>query len=259
MCITAAALLNGCPLVEEIEEIQGTRPGHCETGRETDEYFDAAIHYDSGKERWIFHNWRGSGPNGACEIWVNVRDGAISTGGEVNVGFVRQTVSKSVEEWRGVIEAMGIPCAVHLLHESRGDSLTTRTPRMEILFPYTIPSDGVAGRTEVGVDESSRTFSLVRVWVASAYVLNHDTVKMTARYTERIIAHELGHALGIFGFNGATGHSADQEDVMFSYAPCDLLSLGDAATLRRVYTEDAYYRPAATANFEGLNRHRIDQ
>jgi predicted Zn-dependent protease len=82
---------------------------------------------------------------------------------------------------------------------------------------------------------------------------------MTPRYAERIIAHELGHALGIFGFNGATGHSRSQEDVMFSYAPCDLLSLGDVPTIRRVYTDDAYYRPASTSHVDGLKKHVIDQ
>lgn len=259
LCVCAAALLQGCPLVEEIEEIQGTRPGHCETGRESDEYFDAAIRYDSSKDKWIFHNWRGSGPNGGCDIWVNVRDGAIPSGGEIDAEFLRQTISKSAGEWRSVIENMGIPCTFRFLHESLGDSMTARTPRMEIEFPHTIPFDGVGGRTEVSVDESSQTFSLVRVWIASAYVLNHDTVMMTPRYTERIIAHELGHALGIFGFDGASGHSTNQEDVMFSYAPCDLLSLGDATTLRRVYTEDAYYRPAATTSIEGLRKHVIDE
>lgn len=260
LCVCAAALLQGCPLVEEIEEIQGTRPGHCETGRESDEYFDAAIRYDSSKDKWIFHNWRGSGPNGGCDVWVNVRDGVIPTSGcEIDAEFLRQTISKSAGEWRSVIENMGIPCTFRFLHESLGDSMTARTPRMEIEFPHTIPFDGVGGRTEVSVDESSQTFSLVRVWIASAYVLNHDTVMMTPRYTERIIAHELGHALGIFGFDGASGHSTNQEDVMFSYAPCDLLSLGDAATLRRVYTEDAYYRPAATTSIEGLRKHVIDE
>lgn len=259
LCVSVAVLLQGCPLVEEIEEIQGTRPGPCETGRETDEYFDVAIRYDSSEERWVFHNWRGSGPDGGCDVWVNVRDGAIPTGGEVDAEFLRQALSNSAEEWRSVITAMGIPCTFRFLHQSRGDSMTSRTPRMEFEFPYTLPFDGVGGRTEVGVDESSRTFSLIRVWIASAYVLNHDTVAMTPRYTERIIAHELGHALGIFGFDGATGHSTNQEDVMFSYAPCGLLSLGDAATLRRVYTEDAYYNPAATNNIEGLRKHVIDE
>lgn len=259
LCVSVAVLLQGCPLVEEIEEIQGTRPGSCEIGRETDEYFDAAIRFDSSKERWVFHNWRGSGPDGGCDIWVNVRDGAIPTGGEVDAVFLRQALSKSAEEWRSVITGLGIPCTFRFLHQSRGDSMTSRTPRMEIEFPYTLPFDGVGGRTEVGVDESSRTFSLIRVWIASAYVLNHDTVAMTPRYTERIIAHELGHALGIFGYDGASGHSTNQEDVMFAYAPCGLLSLGDAATIRRVYSEDAYYSPAATSNIEGLRKHVMDE
>lgn len=149
-----AVLLQGCPLVEEIAEIQGTRPGPCETGRETDEYFDAAIRYDSSRDKWIFHNWRGSGPDGGCDIWVNVRDGAIPVGGEIDAEFLRQTVSKSAGEWRSVIESMGIPCTFRFLHQSRGDSMTARTPRMEFDFPYTIPFDGVGGRTEVGVDES---------------------------------------------------------------------------------------------------------
>lgn len=258
ICACLALSLQGCPLVEEIEEIQGTRPGPCETGRESNEYFEAAIRYDSDKATWIHHNWRGSGPNGSCDIWINVRDGSIPAGSETNAGFMRQTLSKSATEWQRVITDMGIPCTIHFLHESRGDSLTSRTPRMEIEFPDIIPTDGVGGRTEVSVDESSRSFSLVRVWIASAYVLNHDTVAMTPRYLERIISHELGHALGIFGFDGATGHSTNQEDVMFSYAPCALPSLGDASTLRRVYTEEAYYGPASTTDIAGLKKHVID-
>jgi len=51
-----------------------------------------------------------------------------------------------------------------------------------------------------------------------------------------ITLHELGHALGIAGINGATGHSSNDLDVMYWSGYWASLSGGDAKSIRALYS-----------------------
>jgi len=58
-----------------------------------------------------------------------------------------------------------------------------------------------------------------------------------------LVMHEFGHALGVAGFNGATGHSGEPADVMYHDPVCVELSTGDIETFQRIYSENAFYHP----------------
>lgn len=243
LAILLGLVLSGCPLIEEIEELQGNKEGPCDEGRKTDAYFASAIRHDDTRGRWIFHNWRGSGPNGSCDIYINIKDGQLPTGPEIDPAFVRQAISASAERWANVIRHMGIACVTHVLSEAQGDALTTRSPRIDVEFTPAINASGTGGRAEIEYSDASKTFSLLRVTLATMFVYGTDTVPMTKASMAPIVMHELGHALGVMGFDGASGHSPQPEDVMYSNPDCVELSSGDVETFRRIYTENAYYHP----------------
>ena len=237
--------LNGCPLIEEIEELQGKKAGPCDEGRETDAYFADAVRYDDTRGQWIFHNWLGSGPNGSCDIYINIKDGQLSAGPDITPAFVRQAISASVERWANLIRQMGIACVTHVLSEAQGDSLTTRSPRIDVQFVPAINTSGTGGRAEIEYSDASETFSLLRVTLATMFVYGTDTVPMTKTSMAPVVMHELGHVLGVMGFGGASGHSTQPKDVMYSNPACVELSSGDVETFRRIYTENAYYDPGS--------------
>ena len=258
LSFTMAALLTGCPLIEKIDELQGNKPGHCEQGRATDPYFSSAIGFDQTRQLWLFPNWRGSGPNSSCDIYINVKDGQLPGDTSITPSFVRKTVTAAVERWASVIRQMGIPCFTHLQFAADGDAMTERTPRMDVEFPRAINPEGTGGRAELGYSDDSRTFWIVRVLVATGYANGNDTTTSTMASMERIISHEFGHAFGVMGLEGATGHSSNPDDVMYPYPECSELSSGDMETLRRIYTDSAYYRPGEITPTAGMQKVVVD-
>ena len=243
LVLFAALSASGCSLIEDLEEELNDDDEivHCETGRSTDVYFSDAIHYNTSQQKWIFHNWKGSASDGGCDIHINVHDAQITL-----TPAVRQAIQTGVTAWRNAIVATGVRCDTYVHFESQGDPLVDVSPRIDLEFVGLLQGGDLAGTTVVTTSPASRQFTHVRIQLASELVVGSDTVAIHESYYPVIITHEFGHAFGIHGYDGATGHSSEPEDVMFPTAECSALSAGDVATMREVYTRAPFYTPAVS-------------
>ncbi len=244
----------GCSLIDDLEEQldDDDEIVHCQAGRNTEMYLSDAIRYNSSHQRWIFHNWKGSASNGGCEIHINVHDGQIALS-----QTVRQAITSGAAGWKNAIAAAGTSCNIIVHFESQGDEIATTSPRIDMEFVDILAGGEIAGSTMVTTSPASRTFSHVRIQVAGRVVEAVDTLAIPASTYPALITHEYGHAFGILGFDGATGHSSEPEDVMYPTAECSALSAGDIATMREVYTRAPYYSPAAGGSAISSDEHLI--
>jgi hypothetical protein len=244
LLVPALVALSGCSLIDDLEDELNDDDDeivHCESGRPTEIFFTDAIRYNSSQQRWIFHNWKGTGSDGGCDIHINVHDSAIDLS-----QTVRQSITAGATAWKNAIVANGARCDVNFHFESQGDPGSAATPRIDIEFVEMLDGGDIAGSTTVSASPAARTFSHVRIQIASHVIDAGDTLAIPVSQYPALITHEYGHALGILGYDGATGHSSDAEDVMFPTAGCSALSAGDIATMREAYTRVPYYTPAVS-------------
>lgn len=242
--VIAAFAINGCSLIDDLEDELNDDDDeivHCESGRATDIYFSDAIRYNSSQQRWVFHNWKGTGSDGGCDIHINVHDSGIELS-----PIVRQSITAGATGWRNAIVANGVRCDVFVHFESLGDPGSDESPRIDMEFVELLDGGDIAGSTVVSASPAARTFSHVRIQVASHVVDAGDTLAIPVSQYPALITHEYGHAFGILGYEGATGHSSEEEDVMFPTADCSALSAGDIATMREAYTRVPFYTPAVS-------------
>ncbi len=239
----ATISIGGCSLIDDLKDQLGgdDEPGHCESGRVTDVYFSEAIHFSASQQKWVIHNWKGTGSDGGCDIHINVHDGQITLS-----PLVRQAIQNGATAWKNAIVATGVRCDTYLHFESFDDSGVDITPHIDLEFVGLLQGGDLAGSTVVTTIAASRQFTHVRIQLASDLVVGNDTLAIPEAQYLTVIAHEYGHAFGILGFDGGTGHSSDPEDVMYSSAECSALSKGDIATMREVYTRVPYYTPAVS-------------
>jgi len=248
LAVTVAAFaINGCSLIDDLEDELNDDDDdeivHCQSGRPTEIYFSDAVRYNSSQQRWVFHNWKGTGSDGGCDIHINVHDSDITLS-----QTVRQAITAGATAWRNAIVANGVRCDVYVHFESQGDSGSTVSPRIDMEFVELLNGGDIAGSTTVAASPAARTFSHVRIQIASHVVEGNDTLTIPLSTFPALITHEYGHAFGILGYEGATGHSSEEEDVMFPTADCSALSAGDIATMREAYTRVPFYAPVASGS-----------
>lgn len=245
LLIPAVIALSGCSLIDDLEEELNDDDEivHCQAGRATELYYSDAIRYNSSQQRWMFHKWKGNAPDGGCDIHINVHDDQIQL-----TPTVRQAIATGANGWKNAIVATGVRCDVYVHFASDGDSGSTDSPRIDMEFVDLLSGGDIAGSTVVSASPAARAFSHVRIQVAARVVEGNDTLTIPVSQYPALITHEYGHALGILGYEGATGHSSEGEDVMFPTAECSALSAGDIATMREVYTRVPYYTPSSSGS-----------
>jgi hypothetical protein len=243
LVLIAALSTSGCSLIDDLEDELNDDDEivHCETGRSTEIYFSDAIHYKAAEQKWVFHNWKGSAIDGGCDIHINVHDAQITL-----TPAVLQAILSGATAWRFAIAATGVRCDTYMHFESQGDVFANNSPHIDLEFVGLLQGGDLAGTTVVTTSPATGQFTHVRIQLASELVIGSDTIAISESYYPVIITHEYGHAFGIHGYDGATGHSGEPEDVMFPTAECSALSAGDVATIRDVYTRAPYYTPAVS-------------
>lgn len=254
LLLPAVFCLSGCALIEDLEKELNDDDEivHCQAGRATEIYFADAVHYNSSQQRWMFHNWKGSASDGGCDIHINVHDGEIELS-----STVRQAITTGATAWKNAIVATGLRCDTYVHYESQGDAGATTSPRIDMEFVDILADGDIAGSTVVSTSPAAKTFSHVRIQIAARFVEGNDTLTIPVSQYPALITHEYGHAFGVLGYEGATGHSNEEEDVMYPTAECSALSAGDVATMREVYTRAPYYAPVSSGSQSAAATHEI--
>jgi|GEM_PF-2916214 len=213
--------------------------------KNTEAYQSEAIYFDPDRERWIYFSWKGSDVDG-CGIRINVYDGP----GSVPSGFNRKVMKRAIvlgrEQWRQVVKTTGIDCKTYTLFESDGTVMHDKFPRIDIRFVDTLDG-GRASRTGPLIyDEATRRFSQITMTVARRMTTSGKTVALAENQIYNLLAHEFGHAFGIFhlGPGDTVACSSNPNDVMYSPPHYGILTQGDKATLRALYKSSAYYKPS---------------
>lgn len=240
--LSMIAWLSGCSLIDDLEDAinDDDEIVHCASGRGTEIYFTDAIRYNESLDRWIFHNWKGNAADGGCDIHVNVHDDGIALS-----STLRQAIATGATAWKNAITAAGVRCDVFVHFASDGDAGVGDSPRIDMEFVDIIAGGGIAGSTVVTANPTTRRFSHVRIQIAARIVEGSDTLAIPQSGFPALVTHEYGHALGILGFDGATGHSTEPEDVMFPATECAALSAGDIATMKEAYSRTPFYTPVS--------------
>lgn len=212
----------------------------------TDAYFEKAIRWNEQYQQWEFFNWKGTnGPNG-CRIRVNVhteRNGPINITTNRTGLFELQVLSTS-NVWKQVLEEHGIAGEFDFRFDSKEEPFFTGYPRLDIYYEEEVNNGNNRGLVGVIVDPATRKFKHVHMHIAEATrAPNGETRVMTEESYRSTLLHEFGHALGIYRFGFGSGHSDNENDVMYSPSKYGRLSNGDIETMVEVYSRTPFYRP----------------
>lgn len=209
----------------------------------TTSYFEEAIRWNGQYEQWEFFNWIGTnGPNGVS-IPINVHDYPppypVTS---YSPGLYENAITRAVQTWEGAFERIGISANIQVRYERQGDPLFTSFPRLDIYYEYEADAGKARGQLGAIVDGQQRKLKQVHMHIAQTIIRNGERKVMTEEDYLATVAHEMGHALGIYRFGGGNGHSPDKNDVMYSPSRYHTLSNGDVETLWEVYSRAPFYR-----------------
>ena len=209
----------------------------------TPNYYESALTWDSNLSRWIFFSWQGTNGTIGSYIYINVHDGTSSVPSNFNATAARNALINGREIWKSAIREAGYTCESSTKYERDGDTFTSKVPRIDVRFVRQLNNGLWQGATQLTYQPSTRTFSYVTIYIATEWVSNGKVITMTDADYWATFANEFGHAFGIYGFGGASGHSPNPNDVMYERNTWWTLSDGDKATIKIIYGSDAYYKP----------------
>jgi len=95
-----------------------------------------------------------------------------------------------------------------------------------VYFVDQVNNGNARGSTKIRLD-SAHNFDLVTIHIAVTYRQNDMTIPMKSQDYLTTLAHEFGHALGIYDLSGSGGHSSNKNDVMFPDSKYWTLTKGD--------------------------------
>lgn len=224
-------------------EVTPPKPGR---DLNTPNYVNEAIEWNSSLGRYVYFSWKGTRGSAGCEIHINVHDGVHSAPPSFNGTYARPALINARREWVRAIRDAGIECETVTRFESEGQSFSSRLPRIDVHFLETSSGGSARGGVRVTADDNTRTFSRVYMEIAASYGREGDLRIMNQDDYMTTLAHEFGHAFGIYKFHGGQGHSSNSNDVMYSPSSYWTLSNGDRSTIATLYSGEAYYRPMTT-------------
>lgn len=212
----------------------------------TESYFEEVIKWNAPQERWEFFSWKGTNGANGCKIRINVHDAPM--GSTVVNAFrpdlLKKGILNSIEIWGEAFEKIAIISEFQVRFASKNDALFTTFPRIDIFYEVEVDDGNSRGKLGAVADQTNRKFTHVHMHIAQLVnAPNGESRIMEENEYLSVIAHEMGHALGIYRFGGGNEHSSNKNDVMYSPSIYSKLSHGDIAVLDEVYSREAYYKP----------------
>lgn len=237
LAVSVAALLNACG-----EDPMG--PGTRELN--TASYFDDAIVRDAdGSPRLM--SWRGTSQDGAgVLVRMNVYDGASTGFSETQRWMVQDAIQNAREVWvaalrRALVDELGVTDVANvniaITWESLGHQPFEEVPYIDLRFVDMIDGGKKGGLATLFFDSERRVWDRLEIKIAKRTA----TRAMEERDYRTVAAHEIGHALGIFGIGDGEGHSPNENDIMYPTSRWETLSEGDYLTLRDIYSRQPSY------------------
>lgn len=181
--------------------------------------------------------WTPSAGSTVIDVPIVIHDGAedlptrfLADG--MDSAEIERQVREVVAMWVDAASSAGIEVRVEFAFRSRGESFEG-DPRSRVHLRFLSPLGGAfAGQASLLVDPAApdRVLSAeleIRVPVLAEAI-------PLAGY-RALLAHEFGHALGVISDAPASGHSPDQNDVMYPVAQWSTLSDGDRSSMIELY------------------------
>jgi len=212
--------------------------GQCDSSQQqTSEYLWSAV------DKNLFFRW--TIPHGQTSVYLRIQVQDVSFG--VPPGYDHKKQKNALidarDTWKKALLGKGVDVQSVTRWESEDPPLSGGMASIVIRYvdsPAQIGGKlGLCGLVSAGGNKIAG--AVVYLTVHGLDGKKHSDAAMRA-----IVTHELGHALGIFGYNGYSGHSADSGDVMFPYSACSWqhLATGDKSSVVTLYNSTPQLTPA---------------